>query len=183
MTVLVPYSLPVVKVVEPQGISPRQLRQRLRRCWSEQRFKNRLRKLIRRRVFLQALQAERVEVGGDLAVELRRRRRVRIQNLLHEQLLVSLGAEGAFAGQQLEQNHPHGPSVRAAIDGVAVLPLLRRHVRGGTEQLTRLRHHVLGLGVTLERDLDSREVVGFAVALKFAQSEFAMQAGLRRLWC
>ena len=61
------------------------------------------------RVFLQALQAERVEVGGDLAVELRRRRRVRIQNLLHEQLLVSLGAEGAFAGQQLEQNHPHGP--------------------------------------------------------------------------
>ena len=100
-------------------------------------------------VFLQALQAERVEVGGDLAVELRRRRQVRIQNLLHEQLLVSLGAEGAFAGQQLEQNHPHGPSVRAAIDGVAVLPLLRRHVRGGTEQLTRWRHHVLGLGVTL----------------------------------
>lgn len=83
------------------------------------------------RVFLQALQAERVEGGGDLAVELRRRRRVRIQNLLHEQLRVSLGAEGAFAGQQLEQNHPHGPSVRAAIDGVAVLPLLRRHVLAG----------------------------------------------------
>lgn len=50
-----------------------------------------------------------VEVSGDSAVELRERRRGRIQNLLHEQLLVSLGAEGAFAGQQLEQDHPHGP--------------------------------------------------------------------------
>ena len=52
-------------------------------------------------------------------------------------------------GSAARTESPHGPYVRAAIDGVAVLPLLRRHVRGGTEQLPRLRHHVLGLGVTL----------------------------------
>ncbi len=55
--------------------------------------------------------ARRRGSGGVLG---RRRRRGRIQNLLHEQLLVSLGAEGAFAGQQLEQNHPSPNSMPAA---------------------------------------------------------------------
>ena len=42
------------------------------------------------RVLLQALQAERVQVGGDLTVELRGGRGFRVENLMHEQLIVPL---------------------------------------------------------------------------------------------
>ncbi len=56
-------------------------------------------------VFLQALQAERVEVGGDLAVELRWRLRIVVENLFFHPHEVARGSEGELAGQQLEQHY------------------------------------------------------------------------------
>ena len=52
------------------------------------------------RIFLQALQAERVEVGGDLAVELRRRRRVVVDDLFAQSAVADrVASERSLAGE------------------------------------------------------------------------------------
>ena len=99
------------------------------------------------RVFLQALQAERVEVGGDLAVELRRRRRVVVFDLFAQQFLVALGTERTLAGEELEQDDSQGPEVGAAID-VLALPLFRRTVRGRAARRTLRGQLETGFRVT-----------------------------------
>ena len=90
-------------------------------------------------VFLQALQADRLDIAGQARVQFSQGGRLFGKNL-HDQHL-TLAAERQFAGQQAEQDHAQRVHVAAAV-GVMRLAasLLRRHVRRGAEDCALDRH-------------------------------------------
>ena len=109
------------------------------------------------RVFLQALQAERVEVGGDLAVELRRRQRGVVEDLVAQQL------QRTLAGEQLELlvglPKPHVSWIEScrsrrlawSSNTVSVVP---QKLRSNHMPTIRLKAHFDGLAIQLDEQFE-----------------------------
>jgi hypothetical protein len=97
------------------------------------------------RVTGQRLEHDRLQVARHRRVQPSRRRRLRVDDLVHQLLPVRL-VEGRAQGQQLVKGQPQGVDVAAGV-ALAGEPL-RRHVAQGADDVARVRQVVAvgGLG-------------------------------------